>query len=68
MKAEDIRFVTRGLGRDAAREFAEVSSEDSSTVEVADIGQLAEGIARWRSPSNRGARLANAKPVAMRYS
>jgi hypothetical protein len=28
MKAEDIRFVTRGLGGVAAREFAEVSSED----------------------------------------
>jgi Mg-chelatase subunit ChlD len=46
MKAEDIRFVTRGLGGRAASEFAEVSSEDdTSDVVVHDVDQLAEGIA-----------------------
>ena len=45
MKAEDIRFVTRGLGTVAAREFATVSSEDPSAVEVREVGNLAVGIA-----------------------
>jgi Mg-chelatase subunit ChlD len=45
MKAEDIRFVTRGLGSLAAREFADVSSEDESDVAVGSVDDLAEGIA-----------------------
>jgi uncharacterized protein with von Willebrand factor type A (vWA) domain len=45
MKAEDIRFVTRGLGTVAAREFATVSSEDPSAVEVRQVENLAAGIA-----------------------
>lgn len=46
MKAEDIRFVTRGLGGKAASEFAEVSSEDdTSDVVVHDVDELARGIA-----------------------
>ena len=50
MKSEDIRFVTRGLGREAAREFAEVSSEDdTSSVAVDDVDKLAEGIAAMAS-------------------
>jgi hypothetical protein len=45
MKAEDIRFVTRGLGTVAVHSYAEVSSEDPSDVEVRDVGGLAAGIA-----------------------
>jgi hypothetical protein len=45
MKAENIRFVTRGLGPVAAREFALVSSENSSAVEVRQVENLAAGIA-----------------------
>jgi Mg-chelatase subunit ChlD len=45
MKAEDIRFVTRGLGPFAAREFGEISSEDPTTAEVRAVEGLAAGIA-----------------------
>lgn len=45
MKAEDIRFVTRGLGSTAAQEFAAVSSEEQPSVEVRDVDELASGIA-----------------------
>jgi Mg-chelatase subunit ChlD len=45
MKAEDIRFVTRGLGSVAAHEFADVSSEDEPDVAVGSVDDLAEGIA-----------------------
>lgn len=45
MKAENIRFVARGLGRAAASEFAEVSDEDQQSVEVKGVDDLAEGIA-----------------------
>lgn len=45
MKAEDIRFVTRGLGDVAAREFADVSSEDEPDVAVGGVDNLADGIA-----------------------
>jgi uncharacterized protein (DUF58 family) len=45
MKAENIRFVVRGLGPAAAREFALVSSEDPSAVEVRQVENLAAGIA-----------------------
>jgi uncharacterized protein with von Willebrand factor type A (vWA) domain len=45
MKSKNIRFVTRGLGATAAREFGEISSEEPSTAEVHDVEQLAAGIA-----------------------
>lgn len=45
MKAEDIRFVTRGLGSVAAREFAEVSGEEQPSVAINGVDDLAEGIA-----------------------
>jgi len=45
MKADDIRFVTRGLGRDAAREFGEISSEEASTATVHGVDDLATEIA-----------------------
>jgi len=44
MKAENIRFVTRGLGPLAAREFGEISDEPS-TAPISDVTELAEGIA-----------------------
>jgi hypothetical protein len=45
MKSANIRFVTRGLGPLAAREFGEISSDEASTAEVRRVGDLAEGIA-----------------------
>lgn len=45
MKSENIRFVTRGLGATAAREFGEISSEAASTATVNGVGDLAAGIA-----------------------
>lgn len=46
MKAENIRFVTRGLGPLAAREFAEIDSDDEAAqVEVRSVDELAAGIA-----------------------
>jgi Mg-chelatase subunit ChlD len=45
MKSQDIRFVTRGLGEMAAREFGEISSEEASTATVSRVGDLAAGIA-----------------------
>lgn len=45
MKAENIRFVTRGLGPYAAREFGEISDEEPSTASIDNVAELAEGIA-----------------------
>jgi uncharacterized protein with von Willebrand factor type A (vWA) domain len=45
MKAENIRFVTRGLGPYAAREFGEISDEDPSSAAIDDVTDLADGIA-----------------------
>jgi uncharacterized protein with von Willebrand factor type A (vWA) domain len=45
MKAENIRFVTRGLGSHAARVFGEISDEDPATATIADVSDLAAGIA-----------------------
>jgi uncharacterized protein (DUF58 family) len=45
MKAEGIRFVTRGLGGSAAREYEEVSSEPDERVEVGSVDDLADSIA-----------------------
>ena len=49
MKSENIRFVTRGLGAMAAREFGEISSEEVSTAEVRRVEDLAAGIAGMAS-------------------
>jgi Mg-chelatase subunit ChlD len=53
MKAEDIRFVTRGLGAAAARESARVSSADPAEVEVRGVDDLAGGIARMAASLNQ---------------
>jgi Mg-chelatase subunit ChlD len=45
MRAENIRFITRGLGSYAAREFGEISDEAPSTVSIDNVADLAEGIA-----------------------
>lgn len=45
MKAENIRFVTRGLGQYAAQEFGEISDEGPASATIDDIADLAEGIA-----------------------
>jgi hypothetical protein len=45
MKAENIRFVTRGLGRYAAAEFGEISSEEPSSASIDEVAELADGIA-----------------------
>ena len=45
MKADNIRFVTRGLGAAAAQEFGEISSEEPSSAAVVGVDELAEGIA-----------------------
>ena len=45
MKAENIRFVTRGLGPRAAVEFGEISSEEPSSASIDDLDTLADGIA-----------------------
>ncbi|HET7018365.1 MAG TPA: vWA domain-containing protein [Streptosporangiaceae bacterium] len=45
MKAQNIRFVTRGLGARAAAEFGEISSEEAATAQVPTVEDLAAGIA-----------------------
>jgi Mg-chelatase subunit ChlD len=45
MKTENIRFVTRGLGSYAAHVFGEISDEDPSSASIADVPDLAAGIA-----------------------
>jgi|SRR5450756_1413873 len=53
MKAENIRFVTRGLGPYAAREFGEISDEDPSSATIVDVSDLADGIANMASVLKR---------------
>jgi Mg-chelatase subunit ChlD len=53
MKAENIRFVTRGLGPYAAREFGKISDEDPSSATIADVSSLADGIATMATALNR---------------
>jgi Mg-chelatase subunit ChlD len=53
MKAEDIRFVTRGLGQYAAHVFGEISDEDPSSATIADVSDLADGIATMASVLKR---------------
>ena len=55
MKADNIRFVTRGLGRGAAREFGEISSEEPDTATVEGVGDLAAGIAGMARSLGSGA-------------
>lgn len=45
MKADNIRFVTRGLGPYAAQEFGEITDEEPATATIADVADLADGIA-----------------------
>jgi Mg-chelatase subunit ChlD len=45
MKADNVRFVTRGLGANAAAEFALLDSEQADAVAVESVTDLAEGIA-----------------------
>jgi Mg-chelatase subunit ChlD len=49
MKSENIRFVTRGLGAFAAREFGEISDEGADAAHVDRVEDLAEGIAGMAS-------------------
>ena len=45
MKADNIRFVTRGLGAAAAHEFAQISDDPPEAVVVVSVENLASGIA-----------------------
>jgi uncharacterized protein (DUF58 family) len=45
MKAQNIRFVTRGLGPYAAREFGAISDEEPASASIDNVADLAEGIA-----------------------
>ena len=45
MKADSIRFVTRGLGAVAAKEFGKISDEEPGQVHVENEERLAESIA-----------------------
>ena len=53
MKEENIRFITRGLGPYAAHVFAEISDEDPSSVTIADVSDLADGIATMAATLKR---------------
>lgn len=53
MKAENIRFVTRGLGSYAAQVFGEISDEDPWSATIADVLDLAEGIANMATTLKR---------------
>ena len=52
MKSENIRFVTRGLGRYAAQEFGEISDEEPSSAAIDDVADLADGIADMAATLN----------------
>ena len=52
MKAENIRFVTRGLGPSAAREFGEISDEDPSSAAIDNVADLADSIADMATSLN----------------
>lgn len=45
MKADNIRFVTRGLGLYAATEFGGISDEEPSSASIDSVADLAKGIA-----------------------
>ena len=57
MKADNIRFVTRGLGSTAAAEFGEISDEESTTARVERVEDLATGIAAMASSLKNGGRI-----------
>ena len=52
MKADNIRFVTRGLGEHAAREFAKISDQTPDSVRVDSVDQLASGSQVWQLRSS----------------
>jgi uncharacterized protein (DUF58 family) len=54
MKADNIRFVTRGLGPTAAVEFGEISDEDSTSARVDRVEDLATGIAAMATSLKNG--------------
>lgn len=56
MKAEDIRFVTRGLGSAAAREFGEITDEEPGAATIRDVDELAGGIAGMAAGLRRRSR------------
>jgi hypothetical protein len=45
VKADNIRFITRGLGSFAAQESAQITDEDPAKVAVQSVEQLASSIA-----------------------
>lgn len=49
MKAENIRFITRGLGAAAAAAFSSISDEEPEKTRVDSVEDLAEGIASMAS-------------------
>lgn len=53
MKADNIRFVTRGLGPQAAREFALITDEAQESVQVESVERLASGIASMAASLKR---------------
>lgn len=53
MKAENIRFVTRGLGAYSAQVFGEISDDDPSSATIADVINLADGIANMATTLKR---------------
>jgi uncharacterized protein (DUF58 family) len=55
MKSENIRFVTRGLGSMAAREFGEISDDEPETAAVEGVQDIAEKIAGMSSSLKTGA-------------
>jgi len=65
MKAENIRFVTRGLGSHAAHVFGEISDEDPSSATIADVSDLAIGIADMAT-TLRTKGIARPRPSTMR--
>jgi uncharacterized protein (DUF58 family) len=54
MKADNIRFVTRGLGPAAALEFGEISDEHSANARVDRVEDLATGIASMAATLKSG--------------
>ncbi|HEY1703940.1 MAG TPA: vWA domain-containing protein [Trebonia sp.] len=55
MKAEDIRFVTRGLGAYAAAEFGEITDEEPESAAVDSVPDLADSIAGMATSLKRRA-------------
>lgn len=66
MKSENIRFITRGLGWAAAREFAEISDEEASAAAVERVEDLAAGIAGMATGLKRGGGRETPSPIGDR--